>query len=266
MVNLADRPALHGARPEDPVLTAPPTIAATAPDAIAAAAAPDFVASAPDLPDLFAPAKLRRGLSASSRRHPGHRGRRRAARADRAGDGAVRALARHRRSDRACAGPAHARALGGVYWFGTDMLGPRHLFPRPLRRAGVAARSASRSQSWPRWSGFDRPRLRLRALGRRHRDAGDGRADVDPADPARHRPDGAHPRQRRQRNPRHHHRGNSPRVAPGARRRAVAARAALCGRRGRGRHPHADDHPAPHPAQHARADDGAGDLCLRAAP
>ena len=65
---------------------------------------------------------------------------------------------------------------------------------------------------------------------------------------------------------RHHHRGNPARVAPGARRRAVAARAALCGRRGRRRHSHADDHPAPHPAEHAGADDGAGDLHLRAAP
>ena len=108
-----------------------------------------------------------------------------------------------------------------------------------------------------------RPDLRLRALGRQHRHAGHGRADVDPADPARHRADGTDPRQRRQRHHGHHRRRNAARFAAGARRGAVVARAALCGGGDRRRHANADDHPAPHPAQHAGADAGAGNLHLR---
>ncbi len=105
--------------------------------------------------------------------------------------------------------------------------------------------------------------LRHGALGRRHHHARHGWPDVDPADPARGRSDGADARQRRQRHSGDHRRGDAARIAAGARRRAVAARAALCRRSRRGRNPHADDHPAPHPAEHARADDGASHVHLR---
>ena len=43
----------------------------------------------------------------------------------------------------------------------------------------------------------------------------------------------------------------------------VAARPTLCRYGGGGRHPYADDHPAAHLAEHASADDRAGDLYLR---
>jgi len=43
-------------------LTPPPVITAAAPDSFTTAMAPDLIASAPDLPDLFRPVRLRRGL------------------------------------------------------------------------------------------------------------------------------------------------------------------------------------------------------------
>jgi hypothetical protein len=46
----------------------------------------------------------------------------------------------------------------------------------------------------------------------------------------------------------------------------VAARPTLCRYGGGGRHPYADDRPAAHLAEHASADDRAGDLYLRPAP
>ena len=55
---------------------------------------------------------------------------------------------------------------------------------------------------------------------------GGGWADVDPGNPSCSRPDGAHPRQRCQRDDRHHHRGNSAGIAPRAQRGLVGARTA----------------------------------------
>ena len=51
-------------------MTAPPIITATAPDAFTTATAPDLIASAPDLPDLWRPVTPWRGLSGFARRHP----------------------------------------------------------------------------------------------------------------------------------------------------------------------------------------------------
>ena len=155
------------------------------------------------------------------------------------------------------------RAPSADFWFGTDMLG-RDIYSRVLYGTRVSLMVGFSVAILASLAGLvDRPGVRLRALGRRLRHARDGRHDVDPADPARHRPDGADARQRRQRHHRHHHRRVPARVAAGARRGAVAARAALRRRGGGGRHAHAHDHPAPHPAQHAGAHDGAGDLHLR---
>ena len=161
---------------------------------------------------------------------------------------AARALARHRRSDRARAGAAHPRAVGGVL-VRHRHAGPRHLFPRALRHTGVADRRLfGRDPGLARGlfiglvSGFVRRAdgIVMRVM--------DGLMSIPPillaiALMALTRGSVGNVITR------HHHRGDSAGVAPGAQRRAVAARAALCGRRGRGRHPHADDHPAPHPAR-----------------
>ena len=83
------------------------------------------------------------------------------------------------------------REPSAEYWFGTDMLG-RDIYSRVLYGARVSLTGRllggdPRLARRPR----DRPGLGLRALGRRHRHAHHGRHDVDPADPARHRADGA---------------------------------------------------------------------------
>ena len=102
---------------------------------------------------------------------------------------------------------------------------------------------------------------RASSAGRCDRHAGDGRPDVDPADPARRRAHGADPRQRRQRHPRDHHRRGAARRAARARSSCRCA-SSLRRRRRRRRHAHADDHAAPHPAN-TSPPHGAGDLYLR---
>ena len=115
LVNLADRPALHCARPEDPVLSAP------------AASAPRVHRPRRLRRTAVGRAKPRRGIVGFLRRHPTV-----------AVGGALLILMLlmavfapflgHRRPGRAGAGRAHARAVGRAFWFGTDMLG-RDLIP-----------------------------------------------------------------------------------------------------------------------------------------
>ncbi len=170
----------------------------------------------------------------------------------------------HRRSDRDRARRSARASRRRRYWFGTDMLG-RDVYSRVLYGARVSLIVGFAVAILASVVGLaDRPRLRLRALGRRHHHAHHGRPDVDPADPARHRADGADARLASQNVIIAITIAEIPRVvAAGARRRAVAARAALCRGGDRRGHAHADDHPAPHPAQHHRAADRAGDLHLR---
>ena len=84
------------------------------------------------------------------------------------------------------------REPSAEYWFGTDMLG-RDIYSRVLYGARVSLIGrllgrdpglARRASSIGLVSGFVR-------WARRHRHADHGRHDVDPADPARHRADGA---------------------------------------------------------------------------
>src|SRR5262249_30754289 len=63
-----DRPAVHRALSEDPLLSAGPT--ATALDPVAEAAAAYGVGAAPDLADILPPVKVRRGLVGFAWRHP----------------------------------------------------------------------------------------------------------------------------------------------------------------------------------------------------
>ena len=169
----------------------------------------------------------------------------------------LRAVARHRRSAGGVAGPAPEAAVGGVL-VRHRHAGARRLQPRRLRRARVAGRRPGGRAAQHPDRARDRPGDRLRPLARRDRDARHGRADVDPAGPARHRADGADQGEHRERDPRHHARRGAARGAAGAQPRADAARAAL--RRGgdRRRHQPAAHPGAPHPAQHGRAAAGAG--------
>ena len=158
------------------------------------------------------------------------------------------------------------RSPSAEYWFGTDMFG-RDIYSRVLYGArvslmvgfSVAMLASLAGLSIGLVSGFVRwaDGIIMRVM--------DGMMSIPPillavALMALTRG------QRQQRHHRHHHRRVPARGAAGARRGAVAARAALrrCGRGGR--HAHAHDHPAPHPAQHAGAHDRAGDLHLRVAP
>ncbi|CAA9268334.1 MAG: ABC transporter, permease protein 2 (cluster 5, nickel/peptides/opines), partial [uncultured Craurococcus sp.] len=166
------------------------------------------------------------------------------------------------RPDRPGAGAADARALGHVL-VRHRHAGAGRLFPRALWRADLADRRLLGRLLRLGDRADDRPRLRLCALGGQHHHADHGRDDVDPLHPARHRPDGPHPGQRAERHHRHHHRRDPARLAPGARRGALAARAALCRCRGRGGDADAAHHPPPHPAEHPRAHHRAGHLCLR---
>ena len=85
--------------------------------------------AAPALPDVLPPVKRRGPVGTFVHRHPtivlgGVPGRRDDLHRD------LRALARHRRSDRAGAGEAAARP-SAIYWFGTDMLG-RDIYSRVI--------------------------------------------------------------------------------------------------------------------------------------
>ena len=100
-------------------------------------------------------------------------------------------MSRDRRSDGARAGRAHARAFGG-----STGSAPTCSAATSIRACIYGARvsltvgfsvALLASRRRPR----HRPGLRLRAMGGRHHHAGHGRADVDPADPAGHRADGA---------------------------------------------------------------------------
>jgi len=100
-----------------------------APDACSAATAPDHVAAAPDLPDLFAPVKPRRGLWGMARRHP----------AIAIGGALVLAMLLIAlfapwlgTLDPTALAPARrTREPSAAFWFGTDMLG-RDIYSRVL--------------------------------------------------------------------------------------------------------------------------------------
>ena len=110
-------------------MIAPPTIAATAPDAFSTATAPDHVASTPDLPDLFPPVQPRRGFWGFARRHP----------AIAVGGALVLAMLLIAlfapwlgTVDPTALAPARrTREPSAVFWFGTDMLG-RDIYSRVL--------------------------------------------------------------------------------------------------------------------------------------
>ena len=133
LVNLLIDLALHPVRPEDPVLS---TATASVPARRWPRHAAGVAAAAP-LPDVLPPVKPRSGFIGFLRRNP----------TIAIGGGllllmlfvAVFApLLWTGGPDRARPGAAHARALGAVL-VRHRHAGPRRLFPRALRRAGVAA-------------------------------------------------------------------------------------------------------------------------------
>ena len=151
----------------------------------------------------------------------------------------------------------HARSRRRYTGSARDMLG-RDVYSRVMYGARVSLIVGFSVASLASVDGHvHRPGLRLHPLAGCHRHAGDGRADVDPADPAGDRADGADPRVGAERDHRHQHRRIPPRVAAGPRRGAIAARAAVCGGGDRVRHARAGDHLEAHPAEHAGAADGA---------
>ena len=107
----------------------PPTIAATAPDAFTTATAPDLIASAPDLPDLWRPVTPRRGFWGFARRHP----------AIAIGGALVLAMLLVALfapwlgtvDPTALAPVRRTREPSAAFWFGTDMLG-RDIYSRVL--------------------------------------------------------------------------------------------------------------------------------------
>ena len=139
----------------------------------------------------------------------------------------LRAVARHDRPAGRRADQAPEAAVGGVLVRHRHAR-PRRLQPRGVRRARVARRRPRRRDVLDDPRLDDRARDRLCARARRRRDARDGRADVDPLGAARHRVDGAHQGERRQRDRRDHARRSPARGAPRPQPRADAARAALC--------------------------------------
>ena len=110
--------------------------------------------------------------------------------------------------------PSARAPPSALYWFGTDMLG-RDVYSRVLYGSrvslivgfSVAALASVIGTFIGLIAGFIRWR-------RYHRHAGDGRADVDPADPAGDRADGADPRLGAERHHRHQRR-RIPRVSAG---------------------------------------------------
>src|SRR5262245_888671 len=118
------RPALHRARPEDPVLT----------DATITTA-PDLIRAAPELPDLLPPVKLRRGILGFVRRHP----------AIAVGGALVLAMVviavfapyLGTVDPTALAPTRRTREPSAAFWFGTDMLG-RDIYSRVLYGARVS--------------------------------------------------------------------------------------------------------------------------------
>jgi peptide/nickel transport system permease protein len=118
-------------------LNAPPVVTVPAPDAFATttAMAPDLLASASDLPELFAPVKPRRGLWGFARRHP----------AIAIGGALVLAMLAIAlfapwlgTVDPTALAPARrTREPSRQFWFGTDMLG-RDIYSRVLFGARVS--------------------------------------------------------------------------------------------------------------------------------
>jgi peptide/nickel transport system permease protein len=118
-------------------LNAPPVVTVPAPDAFATttAMAPDLLASASDLPELFAPVKPRRGLWGFARRHP----------AIAIGGALVLAMLAIAlfapwlgTVDPTALAPARrTREPSMQFWFGTDMLG-RDIYSRVLFGARVS--------------------------------------------------------------------------------------------------------------------------------
>ena len=121
--------------------------------------------------------------------------------------------------DRAGAGKTDAEP-SAQFWFGSDMLG-RDVYSRVIYGSrvslivgfAVAAIASTIGTFIGLVSGFSR-------AARFHHHAGDGRADVDPSDPAGDRPDGADPRLGAERHHRHQHRGIPARLPADPRRGA----------------------------------------------
>ena len=199
------------------------------------------MAAAAPLPDVLPPVKPRRGFIGFLRRNP----------TIAVGGGllllmlfvAVFAPLLWTADPTALAPARRTREPSATYWFGTDMLG-RDVYSRVLYGArvsllvgfSVAVLSSVIGLTIGLVSGFVRwaDGIVMRIM--------DGMMSIPPillaiALMALTRGLGA------ERHHRHHHRRDAARLAPGARRGAVPARAALCGRGGRRRHAHADDHP-----------------------
>ena len=169
LVNLGVDLLYTAVRPEDPVLSASPS------SANCRQAAPRCRIVLPP------PASSAAGSATFIHRHPDHR--RSAALLLGADDPHrdLRALAGHRRSDRAGAGQAHRAAVGAVL-VRHRHAGARRLFARDVRRAHFAARRLLGRRRAPpssaRRSGVVAGFVRVLDTVRH---AGDGRADVDPA-------------------------------------------------------------------------------------
>ena len=106
-----------------------------------------------DCRDILPPVKVRRGIAGFTYRHP------------RIAIGGIVLLLLiliaifapllgtvDPQAHRTC--PAQRASRPPSYWFGTDMLGPRHLLARALRRARLADRRLLGGASWPRSSGL----------------------------------------------------------------------------------------------------------------
>ena len=133
---------------------------------------------------------------------------------------------RHQRSVQDRAGQPAAAALGALVVRHRPVR-PRRLLAHRLWRARLADRGPLRRRLLEPARSGHRPRLRLLPPARWPGHAGDGRADGDPLDPARHRPhhpDAARPRHRDRGH--RHPRGAAGR-ARGARGRALHPLAAL---------------------------------------
>ena len=169
---------------------------------------------------------------------------------------------RHQRSVQDCAGQPAATAVGALVVRHRPVR-PRRLLAHRLWRARLADRGPLRRRFLEPGRSGAWSRLRLLPADRRAGHAGDGRADGDPLDPARHRahhPDATRPRHRDRG---HRHSRGAEGRARGARGRAVDPLPALYRKRHRRRHQEHEASHTPCAAQHPGAADRAIDLCLR---